>query len=187
MALNHVYQLKIKLLDTQPSVWRRLRVRGSVTFAKLHSVLQDVMGWDDKHLYHFQIGDRAFEAPDPEASGENARRHRLGSLDLEPGHKFLYVYDLGDDWHHEVTVEGLSALLPDEDYPICIDGENACPPEDCGGPAGYAEILLALESPDDPAFRERLEWLDPSFRPATFDVRATNRILQLAHRRKRAV
>ena len=67
------------------------------------------------------------------------------------------------------------------------DGENACPPEDCGGPAGYAEILLALESPDDPAFRERLEWLDPSFRPTTFDVRATNRILQLAHRRKRAV
>jgi hypothetical protein len=187
VALKDVYQLKVKLLDTEPPVWRRLRVRGTVTFAKLHAVLQDVMGWDDKHLYHFQIGERAFEAPDPEASGENARRHRLGSLDLAAGHKFLYVYDPGDDWHHEVTVEGLSAPLPNEDSPVCIDGENACPPEDCSGPPGYAEIQLALECPDDPAFRERLEWLEAGFRPETFEVRATNRILRLAHRRKGAV
>ena len=185
--LQEEYQLKVTLLDVAPSVWRRLLVRHSVSLAKLHEILQDVMGWDNKHLYFFQVGDRAFEAPHPEAAGENARRCSLGSLGLKAGDRFLYLYDFGDDWHHDLTVEVPVGGLREPDYATCLDGENACPPEDCGGPHGYAQLLQALVRPDDPTFRERLEWLEPGFRPDVFDLRATNRVLRLVHRRKGAV
>ena len=187
MALPTEYQLKVRLLEVTPAVWRRLLVRASVSLAKLHEILQDIMGWENKHLYTFLVGDRAFEAPHPDASGGNARRTRLTSLRLAPGDRFHYLYDFGDDWNHELTVEDAVGGLRAVDYAQCLDGANACPPEDCGGAHGYSQVLEALERPDDPAFRELLEWLPPGFRPDVFDLRATNRILSVAHRHNRAV
>ncbi|MFN2464156.1 MAG: hypothetical protein ABR573_09690, partial [Candidatus Dormibacteria bacterium] len=37
-------------------------------------------------------------------------------------------------------------------------GERASPPEDCGGPSGYAEFLAAIQDPDHPDREGYLEW-----------------------------
>ena len=62
------------------------------------------------------------------------------------------------------------------DFPVaaCIAGANACPPEDCGGPWGYAALLEVLADPAHPEHAERLEWLGGGFDPAHFDRDAVN-------------
>ena len=178
---QQIYQLKVRLFEIEPPIWRRIQVRGTVTLSKLHAILQDVMGWTNTHLYSFHIAGKDYEDPDPEAHRANARKTHLGRLGLKTGDTFEYHYDFGDDWRHEVLVEELLESVSARDYPVCLDGARACPPEDCGGVPGYATILEAIENPTDPEFRETLEWLDSAYNPELFDVRAINRILGLAH------
>jgi len=178
---REIYQLRVMLLEIEPPVWRRFQLRGTSTLATLHAILQDVMGWTNSHLYFFEIGEEDYEEPGPEAEGANARKTQLGQLGLRPGDRFDYLYDRGDNWRHEVLVEAVLSPVRDRDYPVCLDGARACPPEDCGGVPGYVSILEALENPTGPEFRETLEWLDGFYNPEVFDVRATNRILGLAH------
>ncbi len=52
---------------------------------------------------------------------------------------------------HEVVVEELTTGARGLRFPVCLDGRNACPPEDCGGPSDYAELLEVL---DDPAHED---------------------------------
>lgn len=44
-----------------------------------------------------------------------------------------YEYDFGDGWEHEVVLEGILLKEKGQKIPVCIDGAQACPPEDCGG------------------------------------------------------
>jgi hypothetical protein len=176
-----IYQLRITLQEIQPPVWRRLQVPGTTTLAQLHAIIQDAMGWQDYHLYRFTIRDEHFEQPDPEAEGKDATRVRLRDLPVEAGETFEYVYDFGDDWHHGVTLEDRVHPDPEAEYPLCTDGARACPPEDCGGPGGYAELLQVLRKPEDPQYAESSRWVGDHFHPECFDLKATNRILMLAY------
>ena len=183
MPARDIYQLKVRLLEIEPPIWRRLQVRGRTTLSKLHGILQDLAGWTNSHLYAFDVAGKRYEEPDPEAEGANARRAQLARLGLEVGDRFEYLYDFGDDWLHEVLLEEIRPADSDTVYPLCLDGARAWPPEDCGGVPGYADSLEALQNPADPEFREMLEWLPPGYHPEIFDLRATNRILDLAHGR----
>jgi hypothetical protein len=90
----------------------------------------------------------------------------------------MYEYDFGDDWVHEVEVDerlGSDARLS---YPLCIGGSRACPPEDCGGPSGYEELLAGLADPRDPQHEELLTWVGGHFDREGFDVNRTNRALR---------
>jgi hypothetical protein len=87
---------------------------------------------------------------------------------------FAYEYDFGDSWHHKILLE---KILPVDDtitYPICIDGERACPPDDCGGTWRYMHILEALKNPQDPENVKILDWLGEDFFPEDFDPEAFN-------------
>ena len=179
-ARDGIWQLRIVLRDVSPPVWRRIQVRSATTLAELHAIVQDVMGWQNYHLWEFIIGPNHYEAPDPEASGHDATTVKLKDLDVDIGSSFDYVYDPGDDWQHEVVVEDRLAPQPDVSYPVCTGGARACPPEDSGGPHRYGEILEILQNPAHPDFSELSEWLAEGFQPETFDLRATNRILMLA-------
>ena len=101
-------------------------------------------------------------------------------LDLKPGTKLTYLYDFGDDWHHDIEVIAVRQHEDGMEYPFCVDGARAGPPEDCGGPYAYQDFLDILSDPKHPEHRERREWAGPHFQPEVFDIRATNRILQLA-------
>ena len=91
---------------------------------------------------------------------------------------FSYTYDFGDNWCHTVTVE--NRLLPDDSFntwPVCIAGQNACPPEDVGGPPGYENYLAAIKDPHHPDHEHLLEWGPEAFDPNVFDRKAIEHAL----------
>jgi hypothetical protein len=171
-AAGSVYQLKVTLLDTKPPIWRRVLVDGASTLDHLHDVIQAAFGWWDYHLHEFELGRTRYAVPDPDDDWgpppRDERRTRLDSIAGE-GSKLTYTYDFGDNWRHRIVVEKI--LRPDESIrvPACTGGRRACPPEDCGGPWGYREVLEVLADPTHPEHRERREWIGRPFDPEAFD------------------
>lgn len=166
-----VFQLKVTLLNTKPPIWRRLLVDGSITLDALHEVIQAAFGWWNCHLHEFEIGPTRFGVPDPDwdmgLATVDERAARLDAVATE-GASFFYTYDFGDDWRHKVTVEKVGQVEPGTSVPDCIGGRRACPPEDCGGPWGYADLLDSLGAQPGVS-AELLDFIGPDFDPASFD------------------
>lgn len=177
-----IYQLKITLKHIRPPIWRRVLVPGSLTLSQLHGVIQTAMaGWYDSHLHEFEIDGAQYGLPAPPGDNwgmpvTNEAKVTLENV-LREKQKFLYTYDFGDDWQHEILVEKLLARDPTMNYPICLKGKRACPPEDCGGPWGYAELLEILANPHHPEYESRQEWLIADFDAEVFDLEAVNEAL----------
>ncbi len=174
-----IYQVKITLRGIKPSIWRRIQLRSDTRLGKLHQIIQVVMGWTDSHLHQFIAGHIYYGIPDPEY-GMEVRSERVVPLSQVlsvPKAKFLYEYDFGDSWEHELLLEQIIAPDPATRYPMCLAGKRACPPEDCGGVWGYAELLEAIHDPDHPEHETMLEWIGGSFDPEAFDLQAVNRLL----------
>ncbi|HEX6421898.1 MAG TPA: plasmid pRiA4b ORF-3 family protein [Acidimicrobiales bacterium] len=171
-ASSGVYQLKVTLHGTKPTVWRRVLVDGASTLDQVHEVIQAAFGWWNYHLHEFEIGRERYGVPDPEEDWgpppKDERRTRLDSVASE-GSKLIYTYDFGDDWRHKIVVEKVFPADPTITVPACIDGRRACPPEDCGGTWGYRELLEVLADPAHPEHEERREWIGRSFDPEAFD------------------
>jgi len=175
-----VHRLRIELLEVRPSVWRRVEVPSEITLAELHDVIQTAMGWTDSHLHQFEIHGQRFGLPSPEdwEPVHDERRVRLVEVLPAPEERALYEYDFGDGWCHDVMVEEIATAETGTTYPICVAGRRACPPEDVGGPGGYARMLEVLASPDDPEREEFIDWLGGAFDADAFDLGATNRALR---------
>ncbi len=176
------YQLKVTLLDVQPPVWRRILVPGNISLDRLHSAVQEAMGWTNSHLHEFSVRGRRYGQPDPEepdAALEHEWKVTLREVAPTEGLSFEYLYDFGDGWTHEILVESIAAQEKGLRYPVCLAGERHCPPEDCGGPPGYAEFVEAIRDPDHPQHDEMLEWTGKAFDPEAFDLAAVNRKLRL--------
>ncbi len=178
-----VYQIEVTLTGIQPRIWRRLQVPSNTSLHKLHRILQLTMGWHDYHLYQFEIDEANYGEPDPEWEDfdiemRNARTTRLSQVVSKGKTIFTYEYDFGDSWRHELLVE---QILPPEEgvrYPVCLGGERACPPEDCGGIGGYAEVSRVLETPTDPEYEEMRVWVGMRFNPEAFDLAHVNARLE---------
>jgi hypothetical protein len=176
---SDIYQIKVTLRHSKPPIWRRIQVPEDVTLARLHHILQVVLGWEDYHLHQFIIDDEYYGEPHPdyEVWGPEMRdeRHvRLGQLVPEADLKFVYEYDFGDGWEHELLVEKILPPQPGVSYPRCIKGKRACPPEDVGGVWGYADFLEVIRDPDHPEHEEWLEWVGGEFDPEVFDLEEVN-------------
>jgi Plasmid pRiA4b ORF-3-like protein len=174
-----VYQLKVTLKDVRPPIWRRVQVK-DCTLAKLHDVIQDVMGWEDCHLHAFRIGDEEYGPPDPHGmlEVEDEARMKLSQVVGQGHKKFTYNYDFGDNWDHEILIEKTLEAEAGVKYPRCVAGKRACPPEDCGGPWGYGSFLQAISDPANKRHEELLEWIGGEFDPEAFDVEAVNERLR---------
>jgi len=179
-AASPLLQLKIELAGMKPLVWRRVIVPETITLARLHQVIQAAMGWEDYHLYEFEIAGEHYGIPDPDAPfglpAVSETRAKLGAC-LRGVQSFRYVYDFGDDWEHKIKIE---KVLPTDAcaVPICIGGANACPPEDVGGRYGYADFLEAIADPAHPEHRDLLDWRGGTFDPKAFDPDVIDRRLQ---------
>jgi hypothetical protein len=184
------YQLEVTLQGSSPPIWRRLRVAGDTTLQALHQVLQRAMGWNDSHLYQFELDERRFAEPDPDDEfeeaepPEDARGARLHDLGLVQGRELTYVYDFGDWWEHRIQVEAVFTPIPGEAYPCCLAGERACPPDDCGGIPGYEDLLEALRDPHHPEHESMSEWAPRGFDPEAFDLAKVNARLKALQRGK---
>jgi hypothetical protein len=170
------FQIKVSLRDVRPPIWRRLQVPSDILLPKLHQVLQAAMGWHDSHLHLFRVGNDSYAPPgDWEPLGEDSRGVALADLAAKKGARLVYEYDFGDGWTHDIVVESVS---PEPcDVPRCTGGRRRCPPEDCGGPWGYAEFLDAMADRSHERHDELREWLGDDFDPAEFDVDDVNAIL----------
>ncbi len=173
---GNLYQLKITLRGSKPPIWRRLQVRGNTPLATLHAIFQIVMGWTNSHLHQFIIHGVEYGIRDPEYDMdlEDETRVRLEELISAEKEKFIYEYDFGDSWKHEILVEKIVPIEAGVQLPICLQGKRACPPEDCGGIWGYAEFLEAIEDVNHPEHDDMLEWIGGEFDPEEFDVDSIN-------------
>ena len=179
---GEVYQFKITLKETNPSVWRRIQV-GDCTLDKLHEHIQTAMGWTNSHLHQFTIGGRLFGDPllmeeDFDERGfEDSTTTMLSDILPASGKRFLfeYEYDFGDGWQHEILFEGRLKSEARKRYPLCLEGARACPPEDVGGVMSYADFLRAIADPDDDQHEQFLTWVGGQFDPEGFSPSAATR------------
>jgi hypothetical protein len=173
-----VYQLKVTLKNVRPPIWRRVQVH-DCSLAGLHDVLQVSMGWSNSHLHAFEVGGEQYGEPGPmeEVEGHDEARTKLSQVVAEGFKKFTYTYDFGDSWDHVIEVEEALPAEAGVRYPCCTAGKRACPPEDCGGPWGYADFLAAVGDPNHPEHADMLEWIGGAFDPEAFDLSAVNKEL----------
>ncbi|MGO9109673.1 MAG: plasmid pRiA4b ORF-3 family protein [Thermoguttaceae bacterium] len=177
-----VFQFKITLQGVDPPIWRRIQTKGC-TLDKLHEHIQTAMGWTNSHLHQFKIGGVIYGDPqllyegwEDEAPPVNSLRTKLSKIVPKDGTRFRfdYEYDFGDGWEHEILFEG---FLPSDKgvlYPLCVDGERACPPEDVGGTYGYQDYVKAMANPRHKRHKEFLQWNGP-FDPEKFDAQAATK------------
>jgi hypothetical protein len=174
-------QLRIELLHIAPHVWRRVIVPEAVTLSTLHTVLQAAMGWTNSHLHEYEIADKRYGIEDPDWPSSvpifDERRARLKSFIEDHVKDFTYRYDFGDDWQHQITIEGLVASQLSRQPIVCTAGENACPPEDVGGEPGYETFLVAVADSRHERHVELKEWIGYPFDPHAFDLNAVNQRL----------
>ena len=92
--------------------------------------------------------------------------------------RFVYEYDFGDSWEHQIVVE--KVLVPEAGvrYPVCLAGKRACPPEDVGGIWGYAEFLEAMRDPEHTEHETMLAWIGGAFDAQAFDLEGINQRLR---------
>jgi hypothetical protein len=179
-AAGQIYQIKLTLLEIKPEIWRRLLVPASLSIAGLHYTIQAAMGWESAHLHAFTIRGEGYGIDYDGEMGfaDDAYEVELKDFRFRTGSRFFYEYDFGDSREHELLIEAAGAAEPDKRYPLCIDGERACPPEDCGGAWRYMEILDILATPRHPEKREWKQWLGAAFNPEKFRVDEVNRRLR---------
>jgi hypothetical protein len=184
MTADTIARLKITLDDVKPIVLRRVEVPATLRLDRLHLAIQAAMGWTNTHLYEILARDTGWGIPDPDwGDGPlDARKARLIDVLEDVGTKTLkYLYDFGDGWEHTVKVERIAAPEPGAVYPRLIEAAGRCPPEDIGGPWGYAELLAAIGDPKHERHTEFKEWISDDFDPVVVDIeRLTEEVAALA-------
>ena len=171
-----ILQFKITLIEIEPPIWRRIQVK-DCTLDKLHEHIQTSMGWTNSHLHHFSIDDQLYGDPMlmeetfDEMGYQDSTNTKLSDILPKSGRRlrFTYEYDFGDGWEHEVLFEGCLRAEKGARYPLCVEGERACPPEDVGGTYGYQEYLEAMADPEHEEHDSYVEWSGP-FDPEAFDA-----------------
>ena len=176
VADDTVHRLKITLLDVAPQIWRRVDIPSATKLPQVSRILLAAMGWEDYHLHEFVVGDTHYGTEDPEfPRGVLSERGRtLAEIAPRVRDRFDFEYDFCDGWRHRVTVEAIIAREEGVTYPRCTGGARACPPEDCGGPPGYEELLETLADPQHDEHEAASKWAGASFDPRAFDLAATN-------------
>ncbi|QDT59468.1 Plasmid pRiA4b ORF-3-like protein [Stieleria bergensis] len=183
-ASERVYQFKITLLESQPPIWRRIQVKDS-TLDKFHERIQTAMGWTNSNLHRFEIENERYGDPELLDDGfedfecVDSTVTKISEIIPKDGNRFqfLYKYDFGDGWEHEVLFEGCLKAEKGGRYPVCVEGERNCPPEDVGGVWGYAEFLEAIANPKHEQHDDFVEWAG-DFDSKEFDAGETTKTMR---------
>lgn len=181
---ERLYQFKITLVESNPPIWRRIQVRNG-TLDKLHQHIQTAMGWQNCHLHDFEIEGERYGDPELIDDGfedfhcVDSTITKISDVIPKSGERFRfkYEYDFGDGWIHEVLFEGCLKAEKGGRYPVCVEGERACPPEDVGGVWGYAEYLEVLADPQNDQHEDFLQWRGP-YDSEKFDAVKTTKAMR---------
>ena len=188
-----VARIRIELQNIEPVIWRRVDLPVCSSLATLHDVIQATFLWENAHLFEFRIGEKVYGQPPPHDDFFDRRVHRATSLRLrallERGISlFLYIYDFGDDWRHDVLIEQTFTGEADVDYPRFVDGKRAAPPEDVGGAPGFFEFVEAIRDRSHPGHVDARAWCGGSFDPNDIGGdRIRERLVPIVRRRRLAL
>lgn len=174
--MKREYHIRIKLNNAPVPIWRELVVPSNITLELLAYVLINAMGWKHEHLYQFvgknnlyYVNSRqmkeetdSFMAFFARAQYKNSEKTTLEMVLQPKGERLKFEYDFGDSWTHDLWVKGARDYASGEEPVIkLLKAHGACPPEDCGGVWGYAELLeLNKKKRKSAEDKERLEWYD---------------------------
>jgi hypothetical protein len=177
-----VYQIQIALKGSKPKIWRRVLIPSDISMSDFHYVIQAVMGWTNSHLHQFIQHGIFYSEPQEEMwdemDAEDYTDLRVSDLLTREKDTLIYEYDFGDSWGHQITLEKVVPQTGETQLPVCLNGKINCPPEDCGGVWGYAEMLEILKQPEHEEYESYIEWLGDEFDPEYFDKDAVNQLLR---------
>ncbi|MFE4542302.1 plasmid pRiA4b ORF-3 family protein [Arthrobacter sp. NPDC056727] len=192
-----VLDVRVELVETDPLIWRRLELLGSLSLDRVHEALQTAFGWEDLHLHRFTDGHPFMplrpvngEYPDPpqwmprhwceEPTDLAEEGCTLQELFTSGSGTAFYEYDFGDSWLHRLDLVSRRPARGVTPPALLVDGARRGPLEDCGGFPGYEELLDALADPTHPQHTECVEWVadmtgtEEAFDAAFLDVAAVN-------------
>jgi len=181
--MDAILQIKISLRGTKPPIWRRVLVEKTMSFEHLHDTIQLVMGWRNSHLHEFTVNGRRIGATFDNLDADygvdliDSSTVTLDSVLSPTDSRFMYLYDFGDSWEHELLIEKQLPRDGKTNYPFCVGGKLTCPPEDCGGIPGFYELLTILADKRHPERKEMLSWLGGPYDAERFNQDAVNRQL----------
>ncbi len=195
-AEERLYQFRISLQHIQPEIWRRIQVL-DCTLDKFHEYIQAAMGWTDSEYFQFEINGKRYRDPesvgpdflipenvDPEGFdfkllnyainhiwGTSAALTRISEIVPKNGKrfKFEYYYDYAVFWEHQIVFEKCLRAKKGRQYPVCLAGQRACPPDGLYGIHDYADFLEAIADPDNEELEDMEDWVR-SFDPEYFDA-----------------
>ncbi|MFH1946781.1 MAG: plasmid pRiA4b ORF-3 family protein [Candidatus Magasanikbacteria bacterium] len=181
--MSNIYQFKITLQDSKPPIWRRIQVSENYTFWDLHVAINEAMGWYDCHLHAFvrrnlktlreELRIHTDLADEPWDLSDEVKEERetliKDVLTLEKP-RIKYDYDFGDSWQHYVVLEKILPAEKGVEYPRCVAGKRACPPEDVGAIWGYYDFVKIMNNPQHSEYKEMVEWIgEDSWDPDEFN------------------
>jgi len=147
--------------------------------AKLADILLIAMGWSNSHLHAFTVDETRYGMHlDDYPEGEIDEKTVTVLQALRNEQPFLFEYDFGDSWEHDVVVEEVLRSSTALKHAVCLDGANACPPDDVGGTWGYGDFLVAIADPTHEEHEAVLEWFGEPFDPTEFNLGEVNAELQ---------
>ena len=154
----------------------------NINFYELHLIIQNVMGWYNSHLYQFVYNKNLNIIGNPEflemEGVMDATIFHVKDYFNEPNKKIEYEYDFGDGWAHELIFEKATEQEDGKQYPVCLEGERNCPPEDCGGIGGFYNLVKTVKKKKGKEYMEYKEWLGEDYNPDEFDLDYINESLK---------
>ncbi|CAN5569204.1 hypothetical protein BH23BAC1_BH23BAC1_45630 [soil metagenome] len=178
--MKEIYQIQIALKRVKPKIWRRVLVPSDLLLSSFHKVIQTTMGWTNSHLHQFIKGGKHYikKFPDDDLWDDtyqvDYKKMKISNLLKAEKEHINYEYDFGDGWIHQITLEKIFPVDKNVRYPYCIAGKMNCPPEDCGGPWGYENMMEILKQPKHEEYESYLEWLGGKFDPEEFNIDEVN-------------
>lgn len=193
-GIKMAYQIKITINDIKPTVWRRLRIPGGITFRQLHQIIQASFGWLDYHLHNFRFATTVVAIPDDSFAPGDLYGEDITELDtnttiinelFDNNDNCVYEYDFGDSWEHGIIIEKRLKDTKKNSLPECLSGARHRPPEDVGGTFGYERFLDTITDKQNPEREEMLAWAEKDtggriFEPDYFNINEVNRRLLYA-------
>jgi len=186
IIIPQVYQLKVLLEGTNPTVYRTIEIEESATFYKLHAVIQIAFDWYNAHLHEFRKKDLLISDPDfykevydfEDKNILDEKQIKISEVLKTPKDRIRYLYDFGDSWGHIVTLEKIIDAKEGVVYPRCIRGKRCAPPEDVGGVWGFEDFKEIMANPNHKEYEEYKEWYGGKFEPEEIDLEEINDKLQ---------
>ena len=185
-----IARLRIEMQEIEPKVWRTVEVPTAIHLHALHDVLQVAFDWWEMHLWEFLVGDRVYGDPveddwDPDHKVYKAKSVRLRDLIGRGVDRFVYVYDFGDYWRHDITIDAVEDGAGDAIYPRLVAGARRAPPEDVGGVTGFFDFLEAVLDPSHEDHEFMTGWYGGSFDPDDIEEdKIRSGLRRLAERRQ---